>query len=319
MKTENLDFRENTSDSVLVNEVLGGLMTSEKALPAKLFYDKRGSELFDEICRLDEYYQTRTELSILKKNLAEIVEVIGSRAQLVEYGSGSSVKTRVLLHALSDLVSYIPIDISREYLNEVVFSLREQFPKLSILPVYADYTRDLVLPAMIPGAISRRVFFFPGSTIGNLDEPEALALLAQTRRLAGPKGALLIGIDLQKSKTTLEAAYNDSRGVTAEFNKNLLVRLNSEMGANFTLSDFAHHAHYNEPCGRIEMHLVSRKPQTVTVAGSEIFFREGETIHTENSYKYTREGFEKMAQTVGFSAERYWTDENNNFGIYYLT
>jgi len=311
--------KESSQQALGTDEVLSGLLTSEKSLPAKLFYDKRGSELFDEICRLDEYYQTRTELWILKHYLPEIISAVGSGVQLVEYGSGSSLKTRILLQALGDLVSYLPIDISGEYLNEVVQRLREQFPFLNILPVSADYTKPFLLPNLVPGSGIRRVFFFPGSTLGNLDEPEAIGLLKRTRRLAGPDGGLLIGIDLKKDRTILEAAYNDSRGVTAAFNKNILHRLNTEMGANFSLSEFRHHAYYNEPCGRIEMHLVSLRPQTVTIAGSDVFFREGEMIHTENSYKYTPEEFEELAARADFLSKKSWVDPEQRFAVYYLS
>ncbi len=301
-----------------VDEVLEGLLTSEKSLPSKLFYDKRGSELFDAICGLDEYYQTRTELGILRDNIDEIVGVLGPRVQLVEYGSGSGLKTRILLSSLPSLAAYLPIDISRQYLEEVVDRLREQFPRLSILPICVDYTMPFELPRTVSASPERRVFFFPGSTIGNLEQAEAISLLKRTRSLAGKHGALLIGIDLQKSKTVLEAAYNDAQGFTEQFNKNLLRRLNRDMGANFQLTDFEHYAFYNEACGRIEMHLVSRRPQTVVVAGYEIFFREGETIHTENSHKYTIQSFSNLASEAGFIPEQVWTDGAKKFAVFYL-
>jgi len=303
--------------SEVIPEILTGLTSSRKTLPCKLFYDERGSLLFDRICELEEYYPTRTEQSILVEALPEIVNLVGSAAQLIEYGSGSSHKTRLLLRALRDLVAYLPIDISRDYLLDVAKGLKEEFTGLAIHPICADYTQSVEIPPTF-GSQARRVFFFPGSTIGNFDRDEALFFLKRTANLAGENGALIIGVDLKKDRSVLEAAYNDRQGVTAAFNLNILSRVNRELGAHFDPSKFAHKAFYSEHRGRIEMHLESKYNHRVKVGSTEIEFKAQETIHTENSYKFTVEEFHALARRAGFLPIRTWTDEQKWFSVHFL-
>jgi dimethylhistidine N-methyltransferase len=302
----------------LVDEAIEGLSGSRKTLPAKWFYDERGSRLFEEICTLDEYYPTRTETAIMERYIEEIVAELGSGCLLIEYGSGSSRKTRILLDRLPEPAGYVPIDISADFLRQIARGLADEYPGLRVLPVSADYTRPFALPDVYP-APRRRVVYFPGSTIGNFEPAEALAFLRRAAFVCGPGGGLLIGVDLQKEVNILEAAYNDARGVTAAFNKNLLHRLNREARANFDPTRFEHHAFYNREEGRIEMHLVSLGRQTATVADHRFFFEDGESIHTENSYKYTLQAFERLACLAGFRMGRLWTDDDLFFGVLYLT
>jgi len=305
-------------DQKLLEDVLTGLSSPTKNLPCKLFYDDRGADLFDRICELPEYYPTRTELGILHTILPELAANIGPGIQLVEFGSGSGLKTRLLLNALPEIYSYIPIDISQKYLMQSMLGLRTDFPWLRIQPILADYTKDFSLPRLLSEQLVRRVFFFPGSTLGNFHPTEALEFLRRTREMAGHFGALILGIDLKKPSSILEAAYNDRRGVTALFNLNMLVRLNRELGTNFDASAFRHHAFYNEALGRIEMHLVSTKDQVVEVVGREIRFRKNETIHTENSYKYSVDEIHSMARQAGFEPQQTWTDEREFFSVHHL-
>jgi dimethylhistidine N-methyltransferase len=304
--------------AAILDDVLDGLTQPEKAISPKYFYDESGSKLFDRICELPEYYQTRTESQILRENIAAIVDRIGPDSQLIEYGSGSSLKTRILLSHLPSLAAYVPIDICREHLEMAADALRTEFPKLKVEPICADYMSEFALPSSVRWRASRRVFFFPGSTIGNLEPDEAKCLLEKTRRLAGPRGALLIGVDLKKDKAVLHHAYNDASGVTAAFNLNLLRRFNRECRSDFDLDSFCHAAFYNEHRGRIEMHLVSKRPQTVSVDGRQILFREGETIHTENSYKYHIDEFQELARSVGYESCEVWTDPRRWFSVHYL-
>ncbi len=300
--------------------VLGGLRREEqKDIPSKFLYDKRGSELFDAICALDAYYPTRTELGILRAHRDAITDVVGDDVLLVEFGSGSSLKTRLLLDRLEGtLAGYVPIDISRDHLVEAAEALADAFPDVPVLPVCADYTAALKLPD--PGRpVARRVIYYPGSTIGNFRPPQAVSFLARAARLAGAGGGLLIGVDLRKDAGVLRRAYNDPEGVTAAFNLNLLRRLNRELGATFDLAAFRHEARWNDADGCIEMHLVSTKAQTVTVAGEAVAFEAGASIRTEYSFKYTREGFAALAAEAGWRVETVWTDARDYFSVQYLT
>jgi len=299
------------------DEVLGGLARIPKELPPKLFYDERGSQLFDQICELEEYYPTRTEMAIMQAHAAQMAALIGPNSLLVEYGSGSSLKTRVLLDQLIAPAGYVPVDISREHLLRSADSLTARYPQIEILPVWADYTAGFVLPRPTQPQ-ARAVAYFPGSTIGNCHPAEAVRLLRQIAQLVGPGGGLLIGVDLQKDKGTLERAYNDRAGVTAAFNLNMLARINRELGANFDLNRFRHLAVYNERHSRIEMHLISQQAQTVDVGGERIVFGVGESILTECSYKYTVESFGALARVGGFEITHVWTDPRRLFSVQYL-
>jgi L-histidine Nalpha-methyltransferase len=299
-------------------DVLHGLAQPRKAIPCKYFYDERGSALFEEICALDEYYLTRTEMAILRAHVAEMAEAIGARCELIEPGSGSSRKTRLLLRHLREPSAYFPVDISREPLDRSARELARLFPDLSVVPVHADFTQAFSLPvASEPG--KRRVVFFPGSTIGNYNPHSAVALLRRLARLVGSDGGLLIGFDLDKPEEIVLPAYNDRQGVTARFNLNLLARINRELGADFDLGAFVHRAVYLRDQERIEMQLVSRRRQSVRVGGREFTFAEGESIHTEDSYKYTLTHFELMTSEAGFALDRQWQDANLHFSVQYLT
>jgi dimethylhistidine N-methyltransferase len=298
-------------------DVIAGLSRAVKELPPKYFYDQQGSELFELICELPEYYPTRTEMSLMREQGAAIARHLGARCALIEYGSGSGRKTRILLEALHP-AAYVPIDIACEQLGMTAVQIAAEFPRVAVTAVCADYSRPLELP---PGALprsARRIIYFPGSTIGNLTVPEAAALLAIARRLAGPGGGMLVGVDLKKDGARLNAAYNDARGITARFNLNLLARINRELGADFDLSAFRHHAFYNERLGRVEMHLVSLKEQRVRLDGASFFFRGGETVHTENSYKYNVAEFQSLARSAGFEPVRCWSDREQLFAVHYL-
>lgn len=299
-------------------EALAGLMAFEKTLPCKYFYDAHGSQLFDQICDLPEYYPTRTELTIMRRHVAEMAALIGSDCLLVEYGSGSSTKTRILLDHLPDLAGYVPMDISREHLLMTAKSLAAAYPRIDILPLCADYTAPYTIPEARRPVRSRAVYF-PGSTIGNFHREQAEAFLTQIAEVCGPGGGLLIGVDLKKSPAILEPAYDDAQGVTAAFNLNLLRRMNAELGTDFDLNGFAHRAFYNALAGRVEMHLMSLRPQTVHLAGRAIAFEEEETILTECSYKYSLPEFADLAAHAGFIVRRVWTDPAQLFSVQYLT
>ena len=298
-------------------EVLAGLRATPKVLSPKYFYDERGSQLFDEITELPEYYPTRTEIGIMQANIAEIVELVGPQASLIEFGSGSSQKTRMLLDHLEDLAAYVPVEISRDYLLAIVACLQAEYPHIEMLPVFADFTRsfDLPTPKIMP---IKNVVYFPGSTIGNFSPPRALALLQVMAAEAKRGGALLIGVDLKKDANILEAAYNDAQGVTARFNLNMLKRLNAELEADFVLTDFRHKAIYNDEEGRIEMHLISERDQSFTVAGEKFSMNKGESILTECSYKFALQDFADLAEQAGFRQRRVWTDADNLFSVQYL-
>lgn len=302
-------------------DVVEGLRAVPKTLPCKYFYDADGSRLFDDICELDEYYPTRTELAIMNDWVDEIAELLGERFRLVEYGSGSSLKTRILLSRLTGLDAYVPVDISRSHLLRSAKQLSVEYPHIPIIPVCADYTRSFQLPAspLEETEHERNIVYFPGSTIGNFHPWEARDFLARIAQQCGRGGGLLIGVDLKKSPDVLHAAYNDARGVTADFNLNLLDRINRELDGDFQLSRFAHNALYNIFLGRIEMHLVSLAKQSVRVGGEIFRFDQGETIHTECSYKYTVDEFTELACAAGFEQVSVWTDPNQYFSVQYLT
>jgi dimethylhistidine N-methyltransferase len=296
---------------LLRDDVLAGLSLPQKALPPKYFYDAAGSRLFERICRLPEYYVTRAELALTRANIGAIARFAGRGCELVEYGSGESLKTRLLLRALRP-AAYVPIDISEIALQESTRKLSRSFPWLKIVPVPGDFSR----PIELPRARAPRVVYFPGSTIGNLDPEEAHAFLAMTRDQAA---RMLVGVDLRKDANVLHAAYNDSRGVTAAFNLNLLARINRELGADFDLRRFSHYAFYNAALGRVEMHLVSLERQSVRVARRRFRFERGESIHTENSYKYSAEGFRALAARAGYAGKKLWTDRKGLFALHGLT
>jgi dimethylhistidine N-methyltransferase len=297
-------------------DVLRGLRLPARELPCKYFYDETGSELFERITELEEYYPTRTELAIMQRYAPEMANLLGRGCLLVEYGSGSSTKTRLLLDHLAEPAGYVPIDVSGDYLRRSARKLGADYPGLEVLPLCADFTGPLELPRPRK-APTRRVIYFPGSTIGNFTPPEATDLLRQTAALAGPGGGLLLGADLRKDWRVLEAAYNDSQGVTAAFNRNLLVRINRELGGDFVVSQFAHRAIYNAAEGRIEIYLVSGRDQRVHVGDAEFFFVRGESIRTEYSYKYRLRDLRKLARAAGFALERLWLDERKYFSVGY--
>ncbi|HEV2652135.1 MAG TPA: L-histidine N(alpha)-methyltransferase [Rhizomicrobium sp.] len=312
-----LELRSRTAEQEkFARELLAGLSRTPKTIPCKYFYDAVGSELFEKITHLPEYYQTRTEFALLTRHAAEMAELIGPDIELVEFGAGSLRKVRILLDMLIHPTSYVPIDISGDYLLEVAASLDKDYPDLVLNPVIADFTKPLDLGPLAPGA-KARAGFFPGSTIGNFRRDDAVAFLRNARTaLAG--GGLLIGVDLVKDPSILHSAYNDSEKITAAFNKNLLARANAELDADFDLDAFAHYAPYNPIAQRVEMYLVSLKRQRVRVAGHAISFLDGEAIHTEDSHKYTLETFRTLAAEAGFRIETSWTDAGWYFTIHWL-
>jgi len=298
-------------------EVLSGLRKPQKELPTKYLYDERGSRLFEHICALDEYYIPRTEASIMQAHIEEMVELIGSCALLVEYGSGNCRKVRSLLDNLRDPVAYLPVDISREQLAHVARDLALDYPALEVLPVCADYMSDFTLPKP-QRDFNQVVVYFPGSTIGNFSPIAAEQFLRHIAAVCGSGGALLIGIDLKKDDNVLHRAYNDSEGVTAAFNLNLLQRINHELEGDFQIDWFEHCAFYNRDEGRVEMHLVSRREQDVHLDNTTIHFAEGETIWTESSYKFDLGEFAQLAASAGFKVQQVWTDERRWFSVEYL-
>ena len=301
-----------------LNEIVDGLSQPEKMISPKYFYDERGSQLFDEITRLPEYYPTETELGIMRDSMDEVAELVGKQASLIEFGSGSSLKTRILLENLDELAVYVPVDISEDHLLDSALKIRSEFPGLEVLPVVADFTKPFQLPspAIMP---VRNIVYFPGSTIGNFTNDEAQELLDVMYQEAGEGGALLIGVDLQKDPEIIERAYNDSKGVTAEFNLNMLRHLNREYEADFDLDAYEHNAEYNRDEGRIELRLVSDKDQEFNVGNESFSIAKDEAILTEYSHKYTLEGFEEMARKAGFSVEHVWMDEDRLFSVQFLT
>ena len=314
MRTTNL--AKVSGDCAFLDDVLTGLSGPVKSLPAKYFYDAEGSRLFEEICDLPEYYLTRTEIALLTKVAPEIALYIPAGAALVEFGSGASLKTRLVLDAAPHLGAYVPIDISESALTQAVAALARDYPDLAVTPVAADFTRPLNLPE----AIRARplVGFFPGSTIGNFTPDEAAALLAQARAMLGPDAAFLVGADLVKSVETLIRAYDDEQGVTAAFNRNLLYRINRDLDGDFDPSAFKHRALWNSRESRIEMHLVSARSQYVSVGGERLSFAEGQSIHTENSYKFTETMIADIAGRAGWCVETSWISDAQPFGIFLL-
>ena len=300
-----------------LDELIDGLRQPEMMISPKYFYDERGSQLFDEITRLPEYYPTETELGIMQDNIDEIASLVGRQASLIEFGSGSSLKTRILLEHLDELAAYVPVDISEDHLLQSAQQIREEFPDLDVLPVVADFTQPFQLPTPRVMPV-RNVVYFPGSTIGNFTNDAAQELLAVMHGEAGADGALLIGVDLQKDPAIIERAYNDSAGITAEFNRNMLRHLNREFGADFDVDAFAHSAEYNEAEGRIEIRLVSEQDQQFTLGDESFSIGKDEAILTEYSHKYTLDGFAAMAETAGFRVERVWTDAERLFSVQYL-
>jgi len=298
-------------------EILDGLRGQPKQVSPKFFYDELGSQLFDEICEQPEYYPTRTELDIMEDNLDEIAGLLGPAVSLIEYGSGSSTKTRLLLDRLQEPTAYVPVDISKEHLASAAERLAAEYPDVEVLPVCTDFTKPFALPALNRAA-ARNVVYFPGSTIGNFNMDDALNLLKVMRSEAGDDGGLLIGVDLIKSREILEPAYNDVAGVTADFNLNLLRRLNREHDADFELDKFRHEAVYDEDQNRIEMRLIALKEHTVNVGDEEFAFEAGEHIVTEHSHKFGVEQFAELAARAGFDVRSVWTDDDALFSVQYL-
>jgi dimethylhistidine N-methyltransferase len=302
--------------------VLDGLASRPKTLPCKFFYDEAGAALFERICEQPEYYPTRAELEILEDRAGEIAALLGPRCQLVELGSGAGVKVRLLLDRLERPAGYVAIDISRDQLLDASGRLARAYPELEVTALCADYTGDLAVPPPPSGWPERQAGFFPGSTIGNFRPDEAEAFLARwagvLRRGALRPGCMLVGVDLRKAPAVLDAAYDDASGITAAFNLNLLARINRELEGGFDLGGFAHRALWNATHGRVEMHLVSRRPQLVMVAGRRFGFAAGETIHTENSYKYAIPEFQALARRAGFRPRAAWTDGAGRFSLHFL-
>jgi dimethylhistidine N-methyltransferase len=292
------------------DDVLRGLTATPKTISSKFLYDERGSELFEMITALPEYYLSRCEFEILRKYVFAIGAAVGGGRELIELGSGSSAKVRLLLDVLRPS-AYVPVDISRTHLEQSVQALRDEYPSLHIVPVCADYSEPLDLPeSVLHGA---RVAFFPGSTIGNFEPTDAIGFMLRVAHLVGHGGQLLIGVDLKKDADVIERAYNDVQGVTAAFNLNILLHLNARFGTDFAVEAFDHRAHYDADLGRIEMHLVSRGDQTVHAFGRSIRLHSGETIHTENSYKYDPDEFDALARAAGFAARERWFDSKRRF------
>ncbi len=302
--------------SDVMDELIGGLSQPQKMISPKYFYDEIGSQLFEEITELPEYYLTDAELDIMRTHVDEMAAQIGKRASLIEFGSGSSLKTRVLLEHLVELAAYVPVDISEDHLYTSAQKIRSEFPELAVHPVVADFTKPFALPT--PDTIPvKNVVYFPGSTLGNFEYAEAMDLLRVMYGEAGAGGALLIGLDLQKEPDIIHRAYNDSKGITAKFNLNMLRHLNTNYGANFDLDAFEHRAEYDEDKGRVVLELVSQKDQAFEVGDTEFKIADGEAILTEYSHKYTLEGFARMAHDAGFEVANVWTDPEQLFSVQY--
>lgn len=307
---------DKVADKAFRDDVVAGLSLSQKAIPPKYFYDERGSQLFDRICDLPEYYPTRTETSLLSRIAPELPDRLSSVAHLVEYGSGASRKTRIVLDALPTLESYVPMDISEDFLLSVADTLSADYPGLEVVPLVGDFTAELSLPAAVRNGT--KAGFFPGSTIGNLGPEGGREFLARARRQLGSEAKFVLGADLVKDEKVLRAAYNDRAGVTAQFNLNLLSRINRELGADFDECSFHHLAIWNAEQSRIEMHLVSEKEQAVTLNGECFSFADGETIHTENSYKFTPASLRALAESAGWRMDQMWTDKEFPFAVVLL-
>lgn len=309
-------FNQHPEIADFQDEIIQGLSAAEPYILPKYFYDEAGSRLFEAICNTEEYYPTRTEVSIIRDNIDSIAETLGKNCLLIEPGSGDSYKVRLLLDALRP-IAYLPIDISRHYLQNEAQKLATEFTWLNVHAVCADFTSKLELPYQVES--TNRIAFFPGSTIGNFLPEQAITVLDEIRMMVGVSGGLLIGVDLQKEADILNAAYNDKSGFTEQFNKNLLIRINRELGADFDVAQYQHHAFFNEAKHRIEMHLVSAREQRVTIDGHIFHFAKGQSILTEYSHKYTIENFKKLAQKAGFECVKIWLDKDQLFGVFYLS
>jgi len=308
-------YDEHPAPADFFSEVLQGLKQRPRVIPPKFFYDEYGSQLFDAICHTEEYYPTRTEQALLRNHGREIAQLIGDRCVLIEPGSGNSEKVRLLLDDLKP-AAYLPMDISRDFLFNAANQISSEYPWLEVHATCIDFTAPLELP-YCPENI-HRVIFFPGSSIGNFEPSQAVEFLRNLATVAGSNGSLLIGVDMKKDPAILNAAYNDTQGITAAFNLNLLTRINRELNANILLDNFAHRAFYNTELGRVEMHLVSKQVQTLQIAGQQFELAEGETIHTESSYKYTPQEFIELAARAGFISRKVWTDRDELFSLHYF-
>lgn len=302
----------------MLDDVLTGVRRKPKRLPSKYFYDARGSQLFERICEQPEYYLTGAELELMGEHIGEIAVAIGANAMLVEYGSGSGIKTRMLLRHLTAPAAYVPVEISRSALTASIGSLREEFPDIEMLPICADFTQPFALPRPVAKHPGRTVVYFPGSTIGNFETNDAVRLLRQMRAEMGRHGAALIGVDLKKDRSVLEAAYNDVAGVTAEFTLNMLARFNRELAADFDLSAFHHRARYNALAGRIETYIVSDREQIVRLAGESFAFAQGEAMLVEYSCKYSLQDFARLAARAGLRVAQVWMDSAQRFSLQLL-
>ncbi|HJW24479.1 MAG TPA: L-histidine N(alpha)-methyltransferase [Rhodocyclaceae bacterium] len=307
-----------TSRAAFAWAALDGLGRPQKSIPCAWLYDRRGSELFEQITTLDEYYPTRTEIGLLDRHAPEMAEAVGSTAVVIEIGSGSSRKTPLLLRRLHAPRAYVPVDIAAHCLEASVTMLQAEFADLPMYPLVADFNQPLRLPPELCTAACRHLCFFPGSTIGNLDPTEARALLGRMADCLGPRAWMLVGVDTTRDPAVLIPAYDDAAGVTAAFNLNLLSRLNRELGSDFDLDGFRHEARYDPEHGRVEMHLVSRRPQTVRLLGKTFRFEAGESLHTENSHKYPVAAFQALAAEAGWQPSRCWTDDGGRFSIHLL-
>ncbi|AJP59964.2 dimethylhistidine N-methyltransferase [Pandoraea vervacti] len=305
-------------ENAFATDVLAGLSHTPKSLPSVWLYDQRGSELFEDITGLDEYYQTRTETALLGECAAAIADVIGPDAVVVEFGSGSSRKTPLLLDALVTPRAYVPVDIADDFLDDAVAALARRCPGIPMLPVRADFTRPFHLPPQLRNTQGPRLGFFPGSTIGNFAPAQAAAFLAHVGKMLGPRRRMVVGVDACKDPAVLLPAYDDARGVTAQFDLNVLVRINRELDGDLPLDAFRHEARFNAAASRIEMHLVAQRPFTATVLGRRFGFTAGESIHTENSYKYGKTEFRALAHSAGWDIERVWLDARARFAVYLL-
>ncbi|MGX5173023.1 L-histidine N(alpha)-methyltransferase [Aliikangiella sp. IMCC44653] len=314
-----MDVKVKTTDTnqqQFTQDVIEGLSRPQKTLPCKYFYDAEGSNLFEEICELDEYYVTRAELALLEQIESELVELIGKNAIIIEPGAGAGIKIKKLLHALNQPQTYVPIDISADFLFESAEKVKSEFPKINVLPLQGDFTQALEWHGARQQ--TNRLVFFPGSTIGNFTPDKAVEFLKNQAKLAGEQGKLLIGFDLVKPIEKLVAAYNDKKGITEQFNKNLLVRINNELDGDFDIDSFEHDARFNPHKSRIEMHLVSKVNQFSQIDEHQFEFKAGETIHTENSYKYTHESFLTLAEAAGLKPVKHWTDSKQRVALHFL-
>lgn len=302
-------------DEIFLQDVIEGLSHSQKTLPCKYFYDETGSKLFEQICQLDEYYITRTELKLLENIKQELANSIGKDAVIIEPGAGAGKKIQILLHALESPQTYVPIDISKDFLFYSANVIQDRFPNIEVSPIQGDFTQPI---KWLHKESDNRIVFFPGSTIGNFEPEDAVIFLDNMKGLIGDNGAIIIGVDRVKNRNTLIKAYDDSQDITAEFNKNLLVRINRELNGNFKLLQFKHKAIFNEINSRIEMHLVSEKEQDVLINGHNISFNKGESIHTENSHKYSDESFLQLVSQAGMKSIKSWSDKKSFLSIYYL-